>query len=56
MHWQPVVNGAHRGRIWLITGEGAMPFGAEFGFTTAEPGLTGRVRHAAPGKEWFDAE
>ncbi|MFD3584460.1 SMI1/KNR4 family protein [Streptomyces sp. NPDC058683] len=56
MHWHLVVNGAHRGHIWLITGEGAMPFGAEFGFTTAEPGFTGWVRHWTAGKEWFDAE
>lgn len=33
-----------------------MPFGAEFGSTTAVPGFTGWVRHWASGREWFDAE
>ncbi|MET8832528.1 hypothetical protein ABZV78_01235 [Micromonospora sp. NPDC004540] len=36
-------------------GEGAVPFGAEFGHTTASPGFAGWVRHWAAGKPWFDA-
>ncbi|MFI1074428.1 hypothetical protein [Streptomyces puniciscabiei] len=43
------------GHIWQITGEGAFPFGAEFGCTTAESGFAAWVRHWAAGKEWFDA-
>lgn len=56
MYWHLVVTGPHRGHIWLITGEGATPFGAEFGFTTAESGFAGWVGHWAAGKDWFDAE
>jgi hypothetical protein len=34
---------------------GAVPFGAQFGFTTAEPGFAGWVRHWAANKPWHDA-
>jgi len=54
MYWHLVVTGPHRGHIWLITGEGAGPFGAEFGFTTAEPGFAGWVGHWSAGQSWFD--
>jgi hypothetical protein len=56
MDWHLIVTGAHHGHIWQITGEGALPFGAEFGHTTAESGFTGWVKHWAAGREWFDAE
>ncbi|POX54049.1 SMI1/KNR4 family protein [Streptomyces sp. Ru71] len=56
MDWHLVVSGPHRGHIWQVTDVGALPFGAEFGHTTAEPGFTGWVRHWAADKEWFDAE
>ncbi|MGW0212505.1 SMI1/KNR4 family protein [Streptomyces sp. NPDC003233] len=55
MDWHLIVTGPHRGQIWQITGEGAFPFGAEFGCTTAESGFAGWVRHWAAGREWFDA-
>ena len=55
MNWHLIVTGPHRGHIWQITGEGALPFGAEFGHTTAAPGFAGWVAHWAAGKEWFDA-
>ncbi|MGW0425339.1 SMI1/KNR4 family protein [Streptomyces sp. NPDC003015] len=55
MNWHLVVTGPHRGHIWHISDVGAMPFGSEFGYTTAEPGFGGWVRHWAAGKEWFDA-
>ncbi|MFF4589442.1 SMI1/KNR4 family protein [Streptomyces sp. NPDC001388] len=55
MDWHLVVTGPHRGHIWHITDVGAMPFGAEFGHTTAAPGFAGWVAHWAGGKEWFDA-
>ncbi|MFF9625931.1 SMI1/KNR4 family protein [Streptomyces griseosporeus] len=55
MNWHLVVTGPHRGHIWQITDMGALPFGAEFGHTTAEPGFAGWVRHWAAGEEWFDA-
>ncbi|WP_369367574.1 SMI1/KNR4 family protein [Streptomyces sp. CG4] len=54
MDWHLIVSGPHRGHIWQITGEGAVPFGAEFGHTTAGPGFAGWVRHWADGREWFD--
>ncbi|KOU60533.1 hypothetical protein ADK57_30340 [Streptomyces sp. MMG1533] len=56
MYWHLVVTGPHRGHIWTITDVGAAPFGAEFGYTTAEPGFAGWVGHWAAGKPWFDAE
>jgi hypothetical protein len=55
MNWHLIVTGPHRGHVWMISGEGAMPFGAEFGHTTGEPGFAGWVRHWAAGEEWFDA-
>lgn len=55
MYWHLIVTGPHRGHIWNITGEGAQPFGTEFGHTTAASGLIGWVRHWAAGKPWFDA-
>jgi hypothetical protein len=56
MDWHLVVTGPHRGHVWLVTGEGATPFGAEFGYTTAEPGFAGWVAHWAADKPWFDAD
>ena len=56
MNWHLVVTGPQRGHIWHVTDVGAMPFGAEFGFTTSAPGFAGWVAHWAAGKEWFDAE
>ncbi|MGA5823365.1 SMI1/KNR4 family protein [Kitasatospora sp. NPDC094028] len=56
MYWHLIVTGPHRGHIWNISGEGATPFGAEFGFTTAEPGFAGWVEHWAANKPWFDAD
>ncbi|MFD0883691.1 SMI1/KNR4 family protein [Streptosporangium algeriense] len=54
MYWHLVVSGPHRGHVWQITGEGAAPFGAEFGFTTGSSGFAGWVRHWATGRPWFD--
>lgn len=56
MYWHLVVTGPHRGHIWFIAGEGATPFGAGFGSTTAEPGFAGWVKHWAANKPWFDME
>lgn len=56
MCWHLVVTGPHRGHVWLITGEGAGPFGARFGFTTAEAGFAGWVRHWSAGGTWFDTD
>jgi hypothetical protein len=56
MYWHLVVTGPHRGHIWLITGEGAGPFGSEFGFTGAESGFVGWVNHWSTGEPWFDSE
>lgn len=53
-YWLLVVTGPQRGQIWNVTGEGAAPFGAEFGHTTAGSGFLGWVRHWAAGKPWFD--
>ncbi|MFC4505740.1 MULTISPECIES: SMI1/KNR4 family protein [Streptomyces] len=46
MDWHLVVTGPHRGRIWLVTGEGALPFGA---------GFAGWVKHWADGNNWFES-
>ncbi|MEV4279027.1 SMI1/KNR4 family protein [Actinoplanes xinjiangensis] len=51
MNWHLVVTGVHRGQVWMVSGEGAMPFG----HVTGEPGFAGWVRHWAAGEEWFDA-
>jgi hypothetical protein len=56
MDWHLVVTGPHRGHLWLVTGEGALPFGARFGGTAAEPGFVGWVRHWSEGNAWFEAE
>jgi acyl-coenzyme A synthetase/AMP-(fatty) acid ligase len=55
MYWHLIVAGPHRGHIWSITGEGAIPFGAEFGYTTGRSGFAGWVQHWAEGKPWFEA-
>jgi hypothetical protein len=55
-YWHLIVTGAHRGHIWVITGEGALPFGAEFGHTTSQSGFTGWVNHWAAGNLWFDVD
>lgn len=55
MYRHLIVTGEHRGHVWLIDEAGAAPFGAEFGFTTGEPGFAGWVRHWGTGKEWWDA-
>ncbi|MGW1883216.1 SMI1/KNR4 family protein [Streptomyces sp. NPDC001970] len=55
MYWHLIVTGPHRGHIWNICGEGAAPFGAEFGSTTGDPGFAGWVSHWAANKPWFDA-
>ncbi|MER7703546.1 SMI1/KNR4 family protein [Kitasatospora sp. NPDC097605] len=54
VHWHLVVTGPHRGHVWSIGGEGAVPFGAEFGSTTAGPGFAGWVAHWAAGRPWFN--
>ncbi|MBM9510658.1 SMI1/KNR4 family protein [Actinacidiphila acididurans] len=54
MYWHLIVNGPQRGHIWLVTGEGAMPFGSDPGSLDGEPGFLGWVRHWADGKSWFD--
>ncbi|MFF4413555.1 SMI1/KNR4 family protein [Streptosporangium sp. NPDC001559] len=54
MYWHLVVSGPHRGHVWQISGEGAVPFGAEFGTTTGSSGFAGWVEHWVAGKPWFD--
>ncbi|MER5751938.1 SMI1/KNR4 family protein [Streptomyces sp. NPDC002088] len=56
MDWHLVVTGPHRGHLWLVTGEGALPFGAEFGGTAAQSGFAGWVRHWSDGNDWFESE
>ncbi len=55
MYWHLIVTGPHRGHIWFICGEGAHPYGAPFGGTTAAPGFAGWVAHWAANKDWHDA-
>ncbi|GAQ57092.1 SMI1/KNR4 family protein [Streptomyces acidiscabies] len=47
MDWHLVVTGPQRGRVWLVTGEGAMPH--------SRPGFADWVRQWAAGEEWFQA-
>lgn len=54
MYWHLIVTGEHRGHIWGVADVGAEPFGATFGFTTAEAGFAGWALHWASEKEWFD--
>ncbi|BCY07776.1 SMI1/KNR4 family protein [Actinoplanes sp. L3-i22] len=54
LYWHLVVTGPHRGQVWMISGEGAIPFGAEFGRGGGEPGFAGWVRHWAAGESWFE--
>ncbi|MFJ5230846.1 SMI1/KNR4 family protein [Kitasatospora sp. NPDC088391] len=60
MYWHLVVTGPQRGHLWLVTGEGAAPYGstsgADFGRTTAAPGFAGWVAHWAAGRDWFDTD
>lgn len=56
MYWHLVVSGPHRGHLWMISGEGAMPFGAEVGRGVGEAGFAGWIRHRSAGKVWFDPE
>ncbi|GAA3561913.1 SMI1/KNR4 family protein [Streptomyces osmaniensis] len=55
MNWHLIVTGPHRGHGWQISDVGAVPFGAQFGFTTAEPGFGGWVRQWAARRAWYDA-
>jgi hypothetical protein len=55
MYWHLIVTGGHRGHIWNICGEGAAPFGTEFGQMAGEPGFLGWVRHWDAGEESLDA-
>jgi hypothetical protein len=54
MDWYLVVTGEHRGHIWNISGEGAGPFGSEFGYTTGRSGFAGWVQHWADGEPTYD--
>lgn len=55
MNWHLIVTGPHRGHVWMISDVGAVPFGVQFGSTTAEAGFAGWVRHWAENKPWYDA-
>ncbi|WP_416969156.1 SMI1/KNR4 family protein [Streptomyces sp. 4F14] len=48
MDWHLVVTGPERGRVWLVTGEGAMPHSG--------PGFADWVRQWAAGEEWFSGQ
>jgi hypothetical protein len=54
MNWHLIVTGEHRGHIWNISGEGAGPFGAEFGYTSGRSGFAGWVEHWVGGEPTFD--
>ncbi|MFD9327084.1 SMI1/KNR4 family protein [Streptomyces sp. NPDC060065] len=55
MNWHLIVTGPHRGHVWMISDVDAVPFGSQFGFTSAEPGFAGWVQHWAENKPWYDA-
>jgi len=48
MDWHLVVTGPQRGRLWLVTGEGAMPYDGA--------GFAEWVRQWEAGEGWFDEE
>ncbi|GAA1286805.1 hypothetical protein [Saccharothrix xinjiangensis] len=52
MNWHLVVTGPHRGHVWQVTGEGAMPFGV--GAAAVGPGFAGWVRCWASGRPWHE--
>ncbi|WP_283133108.1 SMI1/KNR4 family protein [Rhizohabitans arisaemae] len=55
LNWHLIVAGPHRGHMWEISGEGALAFGAPpFGFTDADPGFAGWVKHWAAKKPWWN--
>jgi hypothetical protein len=58
MYWHLIVTGDHRGHVWIIDDNGALPFGAPFGHSTAAPGFAGWIRRWATRKGahavWFD--
>lgn len=54
MDWHLIVTGEHRGHVWDISGEGAGPFGAEFGHTSGGSGFAGWIRHWAEGHPTYD--
>ncbi|MFI8082361.1 SMI1/KNR4 family protein [Kitasatospora sp. NPDC086009] len=53
MYWHLVVSGPRRGEIWLITGEGAVPYRAPDGGSAGEPGFAGWVARWAAGLPWW---
>ncbi|NEA23041.1 SMI1/KNR4 family protein [Actinomadura bangladeshensis] len=54
MNWHLIVSGPHRGHVWMVCGEGAHPFGAEFGHTSGRSGFAGWAAHWAAGTPWWD--
>lgn len=55
MNWHLVVTGPERGRVWLVTDVGAMPFGSDGDCTDSAGGFADWVAHWVAGKDWFDA-
>lgn len=53
MYWHLVVSGPGRGEVWLITGEGALPYGTAYGELEGEPGFAGWVGRWAAGLPWW---
>ncbi|MFJ9950955.1 SMI1/KNR4 family protein [Kitasatospora sp. NPDC091207] len=53
MYWHLVVSGPGRGEVWLITGEGAVPYGTREGGLVGEPGFAGWVGRWVAGLSWW---
>ncbi|MGW3595224.1 SMI1/KNR4 family protein [Streptomyces sp. NPDC005167] len=55
MYWHLIVTGPQRGHVWLIAGEGALPFGTQSPNApmSGVPGFTGWATHWAQGRDWF---
>ncbi|EER40193.1 conserved hypothetical protein [Histoplasma capsulatum H143] len=56
MDWYLIVTGQQRGQIWLLTGEGAVPFGELFESMKVQPGFAGWALHWAAGKDLMGSD
>ncbi|MCX4829665.1 SMI1/KNR4 family protein [Streptomyces sp. NBC_01016] len=53
MDWHLIVSGTHRGAVWMLDGESAIPFGGERGQMPGPSGFAGWVTHWAADRPWF---
>ncbi|EDN04371.1 hypothetical protein I7I51_02546 [Histoplasma capsulatum] len=56
MDWYLIITGQQRGQIWLLTGEGAVPFGELFESMKVQPGFAGWALHWAAGRDLMGSD